>query len=119
MALKTIASRLITDECGATISIELIFLATIVVIGLLTGLTSYRDAVVQELGDSAAGIASLQQTFSIDEISLTGRYGAIPYDSFVSASSFTDQTDQCEDVLDASSRAPMCIEISAATIENE
>lgn len=117
--IRDLIKTLYRDERGAVLSIEMVMMATIVIIGLLAGLSAYRDALVQELGDSAAGVASLQQSFSIDPIEISGSYGDIPYDSYVSGSSFEDQTDFCEEVLDASGRAPMCIEISAATVANE
>ena len=118
----TVFSKLIAiyrDERGAIVSIELVVLATLVVIGLLAGLGTYRDALVQELGDSAAGVASLQQSFSVEAVSLTGDYGGIPYDSFVSGSSFLDNTDFCEAILDTPSAPPICIQITAAAIDDE
>ncbi len=111
--------RLCADTSGAVLSIEMILISTVVIIGLLAGLSAYRDAIVQELGDSAAGVASLQQSFSVQSVSLSGRYGDIPYDSFVSGSTFTDRTDFCEEDLDPDGAPPMCIEISAETVQNE
>ena len=94
-------------------------LATIVIIGLLVGLSTYRDALVQELGDSAAGVASLQQSFSIEPVEILGSYGSIPFDATVSGSVFEDAFDAGEAVLDVAGQAPMCIEMTAATILNE
>ena len=57
--------RFWNDECGAALSIELILISTIVVIGMIVGLATFRDAVVQELGDAAMGIGVLNQTYAM------------------------------------------------------
>ncbi len=103
--------RLIHDESGAVLSIELILLATLAVIGLMVGLASYRDAIVQELGDSAASIGSLQQGYSIDAVELSGSFGDIPYDATTRGSVYVDAVDFCEDTPDASGVAPVCIQL--------
>ena len=56
------------DQRGAVISAEMILVATIVVIGLIVGLTSYRDALVQELGDSGSSVGALDQSYSFTTI---------------------------------------------------
>jgi hypothetical protein len=51
------------DEAGFIISAELVLVATIVVIGLIVGLVSLRNQVVQELVDVGQAIGSLSQSF--------------------------------------------------------
>ena len=58
--------KLLQDERGFVSSTELILLATIVVIGLLVGLSTWRDAVVQELGDSGAAVGQFDQSYAVE-----------------------------------------------------
>ena len=46
------------------ISSELILVVTILVIGLIAGLATLRDAVTQELGDTGAAIGFIKQDYS-------------------------------------------------------
>ncbi len=118
--MRPIFISLFHDEQGAAATIELVLLATITIVGLITGLAAYRDAVAQELGDAAAGVASLQQTYSLDGVGLHGAFGSVPYDAANKGSSFSDQHDFCEqDPIDPSGSAPMCMEITSATVVNE
>ena len=52
------------DEAGFIISAELVLVATIVVIGLIVGLVSLRNQVVQELVDVGQAIGSISQSFA-------------------------------------------------------
>ena len=117
-AWKRLQTSLWNDESGAILSMELILLATIVVVGALVGLATYRDAMVQELGDSAASIASLNQTFSYDEVSQSGSFGdgvsLIEYRARTEGSRYEDARDFCEAVLDATLDPPMCISLVEA-----
>lgn len=51
-------------QAGFIVSLELIFVATILVIGLLVGWVSIRDAMVFELHDVAEAAGSLNQSFA-------------------------------------------------------
>lgn len=59
-----IAQRLWRDECGMSGATGLFLLVTLLAIGAIVGLTSYRDQVVQEMGDVAVALESLNQSFS-------------------------------------------------------
>jgi hypothetical protein len=54
------------DEVGSLYTVEVIFVSLLLVFGAIAGLTSYRDGVVQELGDTAVAIRHLDQSFSYD-----------------------------------------------------
>jgi Flp pilus assembly pilin Flp len=56
--------KLWNDEDGFIISAELVLVATIVVIGLVVGLTVLRNQVVQELVDVGQAIGSISQSFA-------------------------------------------------------
>ena len=51
--------QLWNDEGGVVVSAELVLVGTILVIGLITGLSSLRDAVITELADVGGAIAQL------------------------------------------------------------
>lgn len=86
--MKKFAMRLWRDEAGFVVSTELILIATIVVIGLITGLTTVRDAVVHELADVADAVSEIDQSYS---------WGAITaHCASTAGSEFVDVPDFCE-----------------------
>lgn len=54
------------EESGALGAVEFTLLATIIVIGLIVGLTEYRNALATEYGDAAAAISSVNQSYTVD-----------------------------------------------------
>ena len=62
--LKSTAEKLWGDESGFIVSTDLILISSILVIGLLVGLVSLRDQIVQELGDVAVAVGNLNQSYS-------------------------------------------------------
>jgi hypothetical protein len=77
------------DENGFIISSELVLVATILVIGMIVGLTTVRDQVVQELADVAGAISDIVQTFSYSAV--TG------HTAFTAGSDFHDHNDFCDE----------------------
>lgn len=59
-----------SDDAGSVIAIEFLFLVTILIIGIICGLASVRDAVSTELAEVANAILALSQGYSIQ--GLTG-----------------------------------------------
>jgi len=51
------------DERGVTGAMGLLLMATILALGAIVGLTSLRDQIVQEMGDMAVALESLDQSF--------------------------------------------------------
>lgn len=80
------------DETGSMYTMEVIFVTLILVFGSIAGLTSYRHGVVQELGDTAVAIDSIDQSFSYDLVTAGG--GTV-------TRSFTDATTLTDPVNDA------------------
>lgn len=78
------------DEAGFIVSTELVLIATILVIGMVVGLATVRNHVVQELGDVAAAIGSINQTYQYTGV--TGRGTS----SETKGSKFDDKTDFCD-----------------------
>ena len=81
-------NRFWSDEAGFIVSTELILIATILVIGMLVGLVSVRDQVVQELADVAEAISDIDQSYFY-----TGVKG---HNAETNGSDFTDLTDDCD-----------------------
>ena len=82
--------KLWKEEDGAIVSSELVLVATLLVIGVVTGLSTVRNAVVTELGDVAAAIGAVNQSYSFG--------GTTGHHSATSASAFTDAPDACDNV---------------------
>lgn len=99
--VRRIACQLWLDEVGFLAATEATFLATILVIGCIVGLTAMRDSVVSELSDTSGAMQALNQTFSFDGISsnLVTVFG----------SGFNDSRDFCDEPGDPSGEADNCI----------
>ena len=63
--MKSMLKKLWSDDCGALIATEFLFVATILIIGIITGLSSVRSAVNAELTELANAILALSQGYSI------------------------------------------------------
>src|SRR5579883_1552114 len=63
-SMRKLLSRLWNDDGGAIIAMEWVFIATILVLGIITGLVAVRQAVLTELSDVAQAILSLNQSYS-------------------------------------------------------
>jgi len=99
--------KLWMDEGGALVSAEIALVATILVIGVVVGLSAVQDAVNTELADVGAAIANLDQTYS------TG--GAQGHHALVAASGFEDAPDSCDtDVCGQGGENSRCLTLCIA-----
>ena len=57
--------KLWNDQAGFIVSGELVLVATIVVVGMIVGLASLRNQVVQELVGVGQPVGALSQSYSI------------------------------------------------------
>ena len=62
--MKNLLVKLWNDDAGAVIASELIFVATILVVGLVTSLKALQASVNNELADLASAIGSMNQSYS-------------------------------------------------------
>jgi len=85
---KSMMRKLWNDEVGAVVSAELVLVLTILVIGMITGLASLRDAVITELADVGGAIASVNQSYSYA--------GVTAHSSTTGGSAFVDLIDFCD-----------------------
>jgi hypothetical protein len=63
--MRHFLSRLWNDDCGALLAVEWVFIATILVIGSVTGLVAVRDAIVHELEDFAEALMRLSHCYHV------------------------------------------------------
>ncbi len=82
------------DENGFLVSTELVLVATICVIGLISGLVEVQYAVIGELNDVSEAIGSLNQSYFFSGFCSTKQNGGIKAQT--SGSFFMDHIDQCD-----------------------
>ena len=87
--MNTLLKALRDDEAGFIISAELVLIATLLVIGLIVGLSEVQDSVVNELNDIAEAIGSLNQSYFYHGQSAPGK-------SHTRGSFFNDRRDACD-----------------------
>lgn len=80
--------RFWSDERGFVVSAELIMIATMVVIGLLVGLASVRDALTSELADVTGAVQDANQSYSLD--------GVVGHSANTAGFDYVDDTDDCD-----------------------
>lgn len=91
-------SSLFRDEGGATLSAELVLVLTIVVLGIIVGLSEVAVAVNTELNDVSNAIGALDQSYF-----LTAFCTLSPKNINLTAGSrFTDTQDDCDGSKNAS-----------------
>jgi hypothetical protein len=102
------------DETGVIATTDLALLTTIVVIGLIVGLASFRDQVVQEFADIASGVATLNQSFSYagTVITLNGQSASI------AGSQFIDGTDSCDQGENMAANS-VCVDVASVQASHE
>ena len=83
-----LVTRLWNDEAGFVVSTELMIVATVLVIGMLVGLVSIREQIVQELADVAEAISEFDQSFSFAAVS--------GHSSSTAGADFVDALDYCD-----------------------
>ncbi len=86
--------QLLNDEAGFIVSAELVLVATILVIGLIVGLSEVQHAVNSELNDVAEAIGCLNQSYSFSGFHKTDGNDV---HAFTRGSSFADLVDDCDD----------------------
>lgn len=91
--MKTLFTRLLNDENGFLMSAELILLGTIVVLGMVVGLSEVSFAINNELEDVASAFSSMNQSYSAH-----GSHSK--HKGRRSGSRFHDESDKCDSQWD-------------------
>ena len=108
--IDNLLRQLWRDESGVVWTIELVLTATIVTLGTIVGLVTFRDALVQELGDLAAASSQLDQSYEYSAAVDSGTIGSVTFDYAIAGSGYTDNSNFCEPGdPDPAGDAPMCI----------
>jgi Flp pilus assembly pilin Flp len=87
--MKNVLRKFWNDEAGFVVSVELVLISTILVIGLVTGWTMLRDAVISELSDTAKAVGSTNQSFAYSGAT----YGAAGVGASSAGGQFADSFD--------------------------
>ena len=104
--------KLWADEAGFVISAELVLVATILVLGMIVGLTSLRNQVVQELGDLAVAIGNIEQSYSYSSV--------VGHTAATAGSAFVDNDDYCDgNGIDPVGGGAACIDVAVAPVTPE
>lgn len=61
-----VIKQLWRDEEGFVVSAELVLVASVAVLAMIVGLATYRDAIIDELGDSAHAVNALDQSYAVE-----------------------------------------------------
>lgn len=105
--MQVMFSRLWNDQDGAILSAEVVVVASVLVIGVIVGLSAVRDAVVSELADVAQAIGNLNQSYSLG--------GIQGHHSYSVGGSFHDLFDFCDTAdATASAQSSKCVSICSA-----
>lgn len=62
--MKTLLKRIWTDDAGV-LTFEWVLLVTLVILGIVGGLSAVRDAVIDELGDVAGAVLAVDQSWTV------------------------------------------------------
>ncbi|MCA9076086.1 MAG: hypothetical protein KDA93_13745 [Planctomycetaceae bacterium] len=87
--------QLLHDESGFIVSAELVLVATLLVIGMIVGLSEVQHAVVQELNDVGDAIGNLNQSYCFSGFSKKAQFGG-GVKAYTRGSIFTDSRDECD-----------------------
>lgn len=93
--MKDLMHRLLQDEAGFIVSTELVLIATLLVIGVIVGLSEVQHAIVSELNDVSEGIGSLNQSYKFAGFASYKKHGWGVKAKF-SGSHFRDAQDDCD-----------------------
>jgi len=86
--------QLWSDEAGFVVSAELVLIATLLVLGMIVGLSEVQHAVVAELNDVGDAFGSLNQSYMYSGFSAKKKGGG--FKSYSRGSIFADSRDDCD-----------------------
>lgn len=70
--MQNLIASLYRDDAGFIVSAELVLIASILVIGLVVGLSSVSAGINSELNDVGSAFGSVNQSYSVSGLSRTG-----------------------------------------------
>ena len=99
------------DEAGVMNSAELILISTLLIIGSIVGLATFRDQVVQEFGDLGLAVGNINQSYSYDDVEVEITIDGTDYTFTAAGSNYADLADFCEEAPVAG-QPPACISVT-------
>lgn len=98
-----ISARLLNDESGFIVTIELIMIATIMVIGLIVGMSTVRDAVLSEYSDVGGAVQDMHQGYQVN--------GVRGHSASTGGMDYIDFRDFCDIAEDTNGNIDNCVTI--------
>ncbi|MCG6154210.1 hypothetical protein [Rubinisphaera margarita] len=83
------------DEAGFIISAELVLIGTILILGLIVGLSSIQHAIVSELNDVGDAVGSSNQSYWYTGFSSEKGFGN-GFKAYTRGSAAMDEVDDCD-----------------------
>ena len=102
--MKAMLKKFWNDEAGFVVTVEMILVATVLVIGLVTGLGLLRDAVTAELVDTAQAFGSINQSWTVGAMDDQVNHGS-------AGMSFTDVADGLDATAQADTLVAMGVDV--------
>lgn len=90
--MNNLLSQLLNDEAGFIVSAELVLVSTILVLGMVVGLSEVANGINQELEDVGTAFGRVNQSYKFAGFS--GHKG------YIDGSRFHDQVDFCDSEFD-------------------
>ena len=110
--MKTqLLQRLWNDEAGLVLSAELVFMSSVVVIGMIVGLSAARDGVTSELSDVGSAVSEYNQGYLVN--------GVTGHGASIAGTHHADNTDYCDVADDTAATDEGCIVRVVATGNDE
>jgi Flp pilus assembly pilin Flp len=109
--------RFWANEEGFVVSSELILIATLLVLGMITGLDTIRDQVIQELADVGDAVSEINQSYSFSGV--TAHSASTAGSVFVDLSDYCEQNGLGQNGDQSTTAEPQCIEISSIAADLE
>jgi hypothetical protein len=104
------------DEAGMINSAELILISTLLIIGSIVGLATFRDQIVQEFGDLGLAVGKLNQGYSYNDVNVEITIDGTDYTFTAAGSNYADLADFCEETPTAG-EPPACISVTQTPSE--
>lgn len=115
-ALKSVFRRIISDEIGTVAAIGHLLLITLLGIGMIVGVDTFKVSMVQEMGDVAGSLRNLNQNYNVSISNPDGTMLEYEYDADNADDSTAPEDDVPEDVEDS---PPPGITISPFFVDDE
>ena len=96
------------DDKGSIVSTELLLLATVLILGLISGIAATRDAVVSELADVGGALQDFNQCFEVA--------GIDGHSATIHGSHFQDAVDFCDSSEDQAGSADNCVTFNGSPL---